>query len=112
MTRRRPSILSTALLAALALAAAAASAQQAVSVAQKRRTFSPAAVAVEAGGSVAFVNDDGELLHHVYAQDPRFSFDIGEEAPGTQVLVRFPVRGTFQVRCEIHPRMLLQVTVR
>jgi plastocyanin len=40
-----------------------------------------------------------------------FSFVSNEQEPGRNVDVRFPVAGTFEVRCEIHPRMLLTVTV-
>jgi hypothetical protein len=56
--------------------------------------------------------DDGELLHHVHSDDPRFPFDIGEQPAGVPKSVRFTARGVFEVRCGIHPRMLLQVTVR
>ena len=106
---KRPSA-STIVLAAVALGALGASAQQVVTVSQKNRVFHPKEVEVTPGGSVVFVNDDGELLHHVYSRDA--GFDIGEQAAGTQVPVRFSKRGTFDVRCDIHPRMLLRVTVR
>lgn len=103
----------TAALAAAALAALGASAQQAaVAVSQKKRAFEPGTVEVGLGDTVLFVNDDGELLHHVFTKDPRFSFDVGEQPAGTRIPVRFTARGTFQVRCEIHPRMLLEVRVR
>ncbi len=105
-------LLPTLVLAGAALCALGASAQQAmVAVSQRNRVFLPKEVEVKLGGTVVFVNDDGELLHHVYSRDPRFPFDIGEQAAGTRVPVRFPRRGTFEVRCDIHPRMLLRVTV-
>ena len=109
MTRPLASAL---VLAAVALAALGASAQQVVAVSQKGRAFEPRAVEVALGGTVVFVNNDGELLHHVHSRDPRFPFDIGEQPAGTRVPVRFSARGTFDVRCDIHPRMLLRVTVR
>ena len=109
MTRPLASAL---LLAAVALASLGASAQQVIAVSQKKRAFQPSALEVNLGDTVVFVNDDGELLHHVYSRDSAFSFDIGEQAAGTQVPVRFSRRGTFDVRCYIHPRMLLRVTVR
>ncbi len=109
---RRP-LASTLVLAVAALAALGASAQQAaVAVSQKKRAFEPREVEINSGDSVLFVNDDGELLHHVHSKDPRFPFDIGEQPAGTRVPVRFSARGTFDVRCDIHPRMLLRVTVR
>ena len=113
MTRSttRRSLASALALAAAALGALGASAQQAATaVSQKNRVFHPREVEVAPGESVVFVNDDGELLHHVYSRDA--GFDIGEQAAGTRVPVRFSKRGTFEVRCDIHPRMLLRVTVR
>ena len=109
----RDSGLFTAALAAAAACALGASAQQvAATVSQKNRVFSPRAVALDQGEAVVFVNDDGELLHHVHSDDPRFPFDIGEQPAGVPKSVRFTARGVFEVRCGIHPRMLLQVTVR
>jgi len=102
----------TAALAAAALCALGATAQQVATVSQRSRVFSPRMVEVAQGGTVVFVNDDGELLHHVYSDDPRFAFDVGEQPAGVERPVRFTARGVFNVRCGIHPRMLVQVTVR
>ncbi|CAA9237682.1 MAG: Copper binding protein, plastocyanin/azurin family [uncultured Acetobacteraceae bacterium] len=102
----------TAALAMAALCALGSTAQQVATVSQKSRVFAPRAVTVAQGDTVVFVNDDGELLHHVYSDDPRFAFDIGEQPAGVQRPVRFTTRGVFDVRCGIHPRMLVQVTVR
>ncbi len=80
-------------------------------VTQLNRKFQPGQVEVARGGTVRFVNDDGQLLHHVYSVSPAFSFDIGEQEPGKTVEERFPVAGTFTVLCGIHPKMRLVVTV-
>jgi hypothetical protein len=40
------------------------------------------------------------------------SFDSDEQPPGQNVTLRFPVTGTFEVRCHIHPKMDLVVHVR
>lgn len=102
----------TAALAAAALCALGAAAQQVATVSQRSRVFSPRAVTVAQGDTVVFVNDDGELLHHVYSDDPLFAFDTGEQPAGVQRPVRFTTGGVFDIRCGIHPRMLVQVTVR
>lgn len=103
----------TAALATAALCALGATAQQLVAtVSQKSRVFSPRAVTAAPGDTVVFVNDDGDLLHHVYSDDPRFAFDTGEQPAGVRSPVRFTAPGVFDVRCRIHPRMLVQVTVR
>lgn len=96
----------------LAFAAAASAAAETVTVTQRGRMFEPAAVEIAVGDSVRIVNDDGELLHHAYLEDPAFSFDIGEQAGGSSNEVIFPVAGVFNVFCGIHPKMGLTVTVR
>lgn len=90
----------------------AAYAQDVVQVAQRGRSFAPGELELRRGATVRFVNDDGKLLHHVYSKGDGFQFDIGEQAPGAAVDVRFVVPGTFTVLCGIHPRMRLQVLVR
>lgn len=81
-------------------------------VLQKGRHFTPAAIDVQSGDSIEFVNDDGELLHHAYLENDRFSFDTGDQSPGSRTVVAFPTKGTFMVLCGIHPKMRLNVQVR
>ena len=88
----------------LALAAAP------VIVTQSGRAFSVRELHIRAGDVVRFVNAD-EFLHHVYVSASNFAFDSGEQEPGKDVDVRFPTSGQFEVRCQIHPRMKLTVTV-
>jgi plastocyanin len=82
-----------------------------VSVVQKGRAFSVSTMQVVRGGVVRFVNDD-LFLHQVYVDSSSFSFDTDEQEPGTTVEIQFPKAGLFEVRCHIHPKMLLQVEVR
>lgn len=81
-------------------------------VSQKGRAFTPASLEVQNGDSIAFMNDDGELLHHAYLDNDRFSFDTGDQGPGSKTVVAFPTTGTFTVMCGIHPKMKLTVQVR
>ncbi len=81
-------------------------------VTQANRKFQPGQIEVARGGTIRFVNDDGQLLHHVYSTSPDFGFDSGEQEPGKAVEEWFPVPGTFTVLCGIHPKMRLVVTVR
>jgi plastocyanin len=97
------------LFACMGVASAAA---ETVTVTQRGRMFEPAAIEISVGDTVRIVNDDGELLHHAYLEDPAFSFDIGEQPGGTSNDVAFPVAGVFNVFCGIHPKMGLTVTVR
>ena len=103
--------------AAFALAAGCTWAAQAwaagsLDITQKNRAFQPKEVEIGRGDTLQFVNDDGYLLHHVYSKSDAFSFDTGEQQPGTAVSVRFPTPGSYTVLCGIHPRMRLAVNVR
>jgi plastocyanin len=80
-------------------------------VSQKGRAFQPGAITISRGETVQIVNDDGDLLHHAYVDSERFSFDSGDQEPGSKTDVAFPVSGTFTVLCGIHPKMKLLVRV-
>lgn len=97
---------------ALLLGAWTASATAVVTMTQSKRRFTPQEVELERNGTIRFVNDDGTLLHHVFAISPAFRFDSGEQEPGMTVETRFTSAGTFTVLCGIHPKMRLAVTVR
>ncbi len=83
-----------------------------VTVSQKDRVFQPGTVTINRGDTLRILNDDGELLHHAYVRTPQFSFDSGEQEPGSKTDVVFPVAGTFTVLCAIHPKMRMVVTVK
>ena len=80
-------------------------------VSQKGRAFQPGNIALSRGETVTFVNDDSDLLHHVFVESDTFSFDSGDQEPGAKVDVTFPGPGTFNVLCGIHPKMKLRVQV-
>ena len=98
----------TAIAASAAWVAGAAALHQ---IAQKDRAFQVAAVTIAAGDSLAFTNDD-PFLHQIYIKSPALNFESTEQPPGSTVEVRFPTAGTFEVRCHIHPKMSLAVTVK
>lgn len=85
-------------------------AAETVVVGQKDRKFSTDAVTIAAGETIRFTNDD-PFIHQLYTEAPGFSFNTGEQPTGVPVDVAFPVAGSFQVLCMIHPRMRLTVTV-
>jgi plastocyanin len=87
-------------------------AQSQSTVSQKGREFHPAEISIKRGETIRIVNDDGDLLHHAYVDSPAFSFDSGDQKPGSITPVAFPVTGDFNVLCAIHPKMLLVVHVR
>ena len=81
-------------------------------VSQKGREFHPGAITIKRGETIQIVNDDGDLLHHAYIDSPKFSFDSGDQQPGSRSDVTFPVSGDFDVLCAIHPKMRLAVHVQ
>jgi plastocyanin len=81
-------------------------------ITQKSRSFNPGTIEIRRGDTLSILNDDGELLHHAYVRDGGMTFDSGEQEPGTRVQIRFPSNGQYTVKCDIHPRMRLVVTVK
>ena len=100
-------------LALLAVAAGGAVAESGTRyvVSQRGRAFLPGIMAIRQGDTIEIVNDDGDLLHHAYIDNPDFSFDSGDQEPGSRTDVVFTKTGTFTVLCGIHPKMKMTVTV-
>src|SRR5271154_2234333 len=82
------------------------------SISQKGREFHPGEISIKRGETIQIVNDDADLLHHAYIDSPKFSFDSGDQQPGSKTDVTFPVAGDFNVLCAIPPKMLLVVHVQ
>jgi plastocyanin len=81
-------------------------------ISQRGRAFNPNFLSIKQGDTVRIVNDDGDLLHHAYVESDTFSFDSGDQLPGSKTDVVFSVRGKFNVLCGIHPKMRLVVVVQ
>ena len=60
---------------------------------------------------MTIVNDDSDLSHRAYIEAMAFTFDSGNQAPGSRMPATFDKAGTFQVLCGIHPKMKLTVRV-
>lgn len=80
-------------------------------VSQKGRAFNIKEISITAGDLVQFLNDD-EFIHQIFIQSKTFNFDSAESEPGNHIDVTFPATGTYEVRCHIHPKMHLLVTVQ
>jgi plastocyanin len=102
----------TVLVAALALLLATpALASQPVIVVQKGRMFHPDNITIRAGQTVYFENKD-EFLHQIYVYKGNIDYDSREQPPGETLHITFPRRGTYEIRCHIHPTMRLTIHVR
>jgi plastocyanin len=110
MKRYLPPAIYALAFAAGTITAALAAAQ--ISISQKGREFSPAEISISRGDTVQVLNDDGDLLHHAYIESKRFSFDSGDQQPGSRTNITFPETGDFNVLCAIHPKMKLVVHVK
>jgi plastocyanin len=70
--------------------------------------YHPKTLRVNRGAKVAFVNSS-DVTHTATRAG---SFDTGEIAPGSSVVVRFTHRGTFAYHCTIHPFMHGKIVVK
>jgi plastocyanin len=80
-------------------------------VTQKDREFSAAEITIKPGEKVVFQNDD-EVTHNVFSTSKANAFTIKVQKPGESSTVDFNEEGTTEVRCAIHPKMKLTVTVK
>ena len=90
-------------------APAAAGAPHAV-VTQRDMKFIPHVVAVVAGTTVDFPNQD-TLLHNVVSSSPAKRFDLGMYPQGETKSVTFDTPGVVELRCNAHPEMSAFVIV-
>lgn len=94
---------------AAALCGAAATAMAATNVVtQNGKAFSVKEMALSVGDSLTFVNDDS-VKHNILIKD--IGFNSGMQEPGSEAMATFDKSGKFKVRCGIHPKMKLTVTV-
>jgi plastocyanin len=107
-----PSVQACALLLAgvTAWSLVAAAAPAPVQVRQVDSSFAPGTLTVRAGTKVSFVNDD-RLAHNVYSRSEGQAFNLGMARPGESAERVFTEPGQVDVRCAVHPRMRLSVTV-
>lgn len=98
--------------AAGVLSAAIVMAGPQIEISQKGREFTPGEISIARGEAIQILNDDSDLLHHAYIESKKFSFDSGDQQPGSRTSITFPETGDFTVRCAIHPKMKLLVHVK
>lgn len=96
------------LVIAVGLSAGALAGSQ--TIRQKGRMFSVDSIAIKAGESLTFLNDDN-VPHNIASISKGNEFDLGTQRPGTSTDVAFTEAGDVQVFCAIHPRMKLTVKV-
>lgn len=81
-----------------------------ITISQKKRTYAPKAITIKAGEKLRIVNDD-IFLHHAFIDSPELQYDSGSMEEGEKRDIQFRTPGEYQVKCAIHPKMILDVTV-
>jgi plastocyanin len=77
---------------------------------QKNKTFVPHVLAVPAGSTVAFPNDD-LIFHNVFSSSRPNPFDLGLYRAGTSQTRTFATPAVYHVFCNIHPQMSAVILV-
>jgi plastocyanin len=80
-------------------------------VRQQDGKFAVETLEIQAGDTVAFSNGD-KVRHNVMTSAGPEKFNLGVFGPGEMREHAFTQPGSYEVRCGIHPRMKLAVTVR
>jgi plastocyanin len=106
MSHKLLGIVAGAMLVALTPAAHATE----VVVDQQNKEFSQKSLSIKVGDSVKFVNKD-DMVHDVHSTSDGYDFDLGAQKPGSETSYTFDKPGKVKVRCAIHPKMKLEVTV-
>jgi plastocyanin len=76
----------------------------------RSKAFLPHVLAVPAGSSVAFPNED-PIAHNLFSLTPGNTFDLGLYRRGTGKSHKFEAPGTVNVYCNVHPNMSAVVHV-
>lgn len=77
---------------------------------QKNKLFLPHVLAVQAGTSIDFPNDD-PIFHNAFSNYSGQVFDVGLYPPGTKRTVKFSRPGVVRVFCNIHASMSAVIVV-
>lgn len=76
----------------------------------RSKTFLPHVLAVPAGSTVSFPNED-PISHNLFSLTPGYTFDLGLYRKGPGKTHRFDAPGVVNVYCNIHPNMSAVVHV-
>lgn len=102
-------IIGFAVMGFIAAAIPAASAAEIV-ITQAGKKFDKKKVEIGAGDTIKFVNAD-KMGHNINSKGAD-AFDLGLQKPGADMSRKFAKAGEYKLRCTIHPKMKLKVTVK
>ena len=78
---------------------------------QKNKVFNPGRVEIPRGESIQFTNED-PFIHHLYIESPNFTYDSGDQRPGRTIKIGFAQPGEYLLKCAIHLKMQLEISVK
>ncbi len=100
------------LLASLLIGIATAAYAADTVVTQSQTSFDTDAVTVKTGDTITFSNKD-DVTHNIQiVNSDGDADDKGLQKPGVEIKETFDKAGDYKVRCAIHPRMKMAVTVQ
>ena len=79
-------------------------------ISQKKRKYAPEAVTLQVGETLRVLNDD-IFLHHAFIESDEMEYDSGSMEEGESRDIVFDKQGRFVMKCAIHPKMRLDITV-
>ena len=79
-------------------------------LAQKNKSFTPSVLAIPAGSTVDFPNED-PIFHNVFSLSRPERFDMGLYRAGASKSRVFSEPATYRVFCNIHPQMTAVILV-
>ena len=80
-------------------------------VEQAGQQFSQSSLTLKAGDTLIFTNKD-DVSHNIKIINGDDTDDKGLQKPGEVIKASFAKPGSYQVRCGIHPKMKIDVTVQ
>jgi plastocyanin len=82
----------------------------AFSMTTRSKTFLPHVMAVPAGSTISFPNED-PIAHNLFSLTPGNTFDLGLYRRGAGKTHKFEAPGTVNIYCNVHPNMSAVVHV-
>ncbi len=79
-------------------------------VMQKDKRFDVEKLKIRPGDKVVFQNHD-EITHNIYSPTKGNEFNINVQRPGASTGVTFWTEGEIEVRCAIHPKMKMTISI-
>lgn len=73
--------------------------------------FSESMITIAPGDTMTFFIHD-QYTHNVHSTSEGHAFDLGLQTPGVVMTHKFSTKGKVNVRCKIHPKMKIDVTVQ